>query len=173
MTTALRINSEVDRSYCVDELKAFAPLYLEEQTETLPVDATVFVDGIKVDVLPNLPGLHAVQREYVGVWDAELILDGDFPLRWRTDMPLVSEAEVPNRRRGPTGLKVVGAAGVGVFTAVAIGTFVAGKSALNDGAESQYKSMRAANFGSGALAVGSGLVLGLGWVIPTRRNSES
>lgn len=170
LTTAMLLEPDIDRSWLQPELKAFAPMLPSPGTEELPDDAAHFVDGEKVSVVPPLPGVHILQREYVGVWEGAVVTDGDFPIGWRTDKPVASEPVVQKKKRGPRlGLVAAGAGGAAVFGATSLLTGFAGVKAQRDLDQERYGTMRGLNNTAVALTGVSAGVATLGFVLPTKK----
>ncbi|TNE84002.1 MAG: hypothetical protein EP330_31040 [Deltaproteobacteria bacterium] len=168
LTTALLIDGELDRSWLQPELQAFAPLLPSTPEEALPTDAVYYVDGKRVKTLPALPGIHIVQREYVGVWEGMVIDDGVFPTAWRADVPLAPEP-VTTKRKPRLGLALAGAGGAVAFGAASLATGFAGVKAQRDLDREGYATMRGLNNTAVVLTGLSGGVAVLGFVLPTKK----
>ncbi len=80
--TALFIQPTVDRSGTPSELQAYRPPPASlPGSVKLPTDATFYVDGRQVTTVPDLSGVHIIQRLKVR-WDTRFVRNAELPPEW-------------------------------------------------------------------------------------------
>lgn len=83
LSTALLVFPSVSRDRAPPALAAFVPATAPVVGSVpLPVDARFYLDGREIKSVPELTGLHLLQREQDGRWETEWSRNAAFPTAW-------------------------------------------------------------------------------------------
>ena len=179
LDTAYRINVNLSVQYGPPDIRQYLPKKIISEVRSVHNDATYYLDGLPLNEVGDLVGLHVAQRQDASSWETRVLDNDSFPDHWLQPKPApledaadsanIATATPPQRLPRGSGLLVVGSAITAAGT-LGIATSFALSRTVETPTESQVSNLKAVNVSSwGVLVLGAGL--GITGVVVSQRSA--
>jgi hypothetical protein len=168
--TAYRIDLNLSLNYGPPEIRQYLPQKTISEVRRIKQDATYYLDGIPLQEIGSLTGLHIVQRNAGDEWETVVLESAPFPEKWLSPTKTtLANTPAPAKASSGKGLLISGSA-LTAAGAVGIASSFALSRTTENPSSGTVSTLKAVNLGSWGVAfLGAGL--GITGVLTSDQNA--